>query len=561
MTAQENTALKPSSVNYNSIDHQNDEEYSTSSSESDSSVTINDEHDLESIVRDRLGDITIFMVATCLCVGSFLAAMDTSIVTTIFNEIGTEFESSNLSVWIMTSYMLSTSAVQPLYGKLSDIFGRKTTLISILCFFLIGSWFCGASNSMTQIGIARAIAGLGGGGLMTMASVVIHDLIPLRARGKYQSYVNMAQTVGTTLGAPLGGIINDTFGWRYCFYLNIPPCLFILYFYIYKLENYNLEKNTNAFDNLREKLQKIDFVGAGLMLIANISFVTGVSLGGNTHAWSDPLILALLISAVGFFISFGVYEFNFAKNPLVSQKMIKNRNVVAVCLNNFFLCSSTMTFGYLAPQFFMGVVGYNASSAGIWVLPRTMMVAIGCLIAGRYLSQTGRYKYFIVSVLSVHVLVSIGISSWKADTSILFELVCLNLEGLCFGCILVATMIALVADIHPSDTASATSMIFLCRSMGWLTGSTITAAILQVNLKSNLHKNLSGPKAAEIIEFVRTSISKLRDLDPEIQAVVIASLQFSIHRAYMYGVVCSVLCFISATLMRNCQLGSMPTKK
>ncbi|RCH78168.1 hypothetical protein CU098_003354, partial [Rhizopus stolonifer] len=180
---------------------------------------------------------------------------------------------------------------------------------------------------------------------------------------------------------------------------------------------------------------------------------------------------------------------------------------------------------------------------------------------GRYLSQTGRYKYFIVSVLSVHVLVSIGISSWKADTSILFELVCLNLEGLCFGCILVATMIALVADIHPSDTASATSMIFLCRSMGWLTGSTITAAILQVNLKSNLHKNLSGPKATEIIEFVRTSISKLRDLDPEIQAVVIASLQFSIHRAYMYGVVCSVLCFISATLMRNCQLGSMPTKK
>ena len=151
----------------------------------------------------------------------------------------------------------------------------------------------------------------------------------------------------------MGGIINDYIGWRYCFYLNLPPCLYILYIYWYKLENYNLEVGVRPMDNIKEKLEKIDFVGAVLLLIGNISFVTGASLGGNTREWSDPIIIALLSSAIFFFVLFGVFEYNWAKNPLVSRTLIKNRNVVAVVLNNFFLCSTTMTFTYLIPQYFM----------------------------------------------------------------------------------------------------------------------------------------------------------------------------------------------------------------
>ncbi|CEI88776.1 hypothetical protein RMCBS344292_03154 [Rhizopus microsporus] len=468
--------LRNQTIGYHTVD---------STDRGDEENRLRKQHDHEDVLKTRLGKITLPMVTTCLCIGSFLAAMDTSIVTTVFNEIGTEFKSSNLSVWIMTSYMLSTSALQPLYGKLSDIFGRKTTLVAILCFFLLGSWLCGAANTMTQMSIARAIAGLGGGGLMTMASVVIHDLLPLRERGKYQSYV------GTTIGAPLGGLINDTFGWRYCFYLNVPPCLFILYCYIYRLENYNLNQDTSAFSNLRKKLRSIDLAGAGFMLIANVCFVTSTSLGGNTREWTDPLVITLLITAIAMFILFGVYEVYWAKNPIVSKKLMKNRNVAAVCLNNFFLCSSTMVYIYLLPQFFMGVIGYSASSAGLWVLPRTAMVAAGCWVAGRYLGIKGKYKYFIITVMSAHMVTSIGMSTWTETSPLWFELICMNIEGLCFGCVLVATMVALVADIDHSDTASATSMIFLCRSMGWLSGGTITAAILQANFKTSLHKSLS----------------------------------------------------------------------
>ncbi|KAI9262018.1 major facilitator superfamily domain-containing protein [Sporodiniella umbellata] len=480
-----------------------------------------EQHDPEMIIREHLGNTTVNQVTLC----------------------------SNLSVWIVTSYMLSATALQPLYGKLSDILGRKTTLITILCFFLLGSWLCGAANTIGQMSIARALAGLGGGGLATMASVMIHDLIPLRNRGKYQSYVNMAQTVGNTLGAPLGGLINDTLGWRYCFYLNVPPCFFMLYFYFYRLENYGLQRDTRT-------LKEIDWVGACLILIANTTLVIGTSLGGNTRAWSDPWVLALLISSGLFFLSFGIYEFKIAKYPVISRNMMRNQNVISICFSNFFLCSSSMAFIYLAPQFFMGVVGYNASSAGIWVLPRTLMVALGCWTAGRYLGYAGRYKYFIIIMLLIHVCATVGMFSWKKDSPLLFQMVCLNMEGFCFGCVLVATMIALVVDLPYSDTASATSMISLCRSMGWLTGSALAAAILQANLKSKLYQEISGPEAVELIEFIRTSISKIRDLDFDIRAIVIRSLEFSIHRAYIYGVVCSVLCFLSALGMKNHSLGS-----
>ncbi|KAI9018647.1 major facilitator superfamily domain-containing protein [Phycomyces nitens] len=495
-----------------------------------------------------------------LCTGCFLSAMDSSIVTTIFNEIGTEFKNSNMSVWIMTSYMLSTSAVQPLYGKLSDIFGRKNTLVVILLFFLTGSWLCGAARTMVELSIARAIAGLGGGGLMTMASVAIHDLVPMRSRGQYQSYVNMAHTVGATVGAPLGGLINDMFGWRYCFYLNLPPCFFILYVYIYRLENYNLAV-LKSTETLKEKMRSIDFVGALILLTANVTFATGVSLGGNTHPWTDPFIIVLLVVAAISFIGFGIYEFYGAEKPLVSRELIKNSNLVSVVLNNFFLCSSTMGIGYLIPQFFMGVLGYNASSAGLWVLPRTAMVTIGCWVAGRYLAVTGRYKKYVVVFTVVHVGATVSHFLWTSSTPMWIRFVSMSVEGYCFGTLFVATMVALVADISQKENASATSMMFLCRSTGWLTGSTVTAAVLQGSLKRNLTNSIKGPDAAKIIEFVRTSITKIRTLPPDIQIVVLAALEQSIHTTFWYAIICSVGCFLVTFLfMKDCHLSSGKNK-
>lgn len=172
------------------------------------------------------------------------------------------------------------------------------------------------------------------------------------------------------------------------------------------------------------------------------------------------------------------------------------------------------------------------------------------------LGATGKYKNFLIGIIALQVPAAFGTYLRNDHTPLYIRLLCMNVEGFCFGNVLVATMVALVADIDHGDTASATSMIFLCRSIGWLSGSTITAAILQLNFKKNLNKTITGPEAAEIIEFVRTSITKIRTLAPEVQVVVISSLGQAIHSAFLHGVVCAILCFLAALCKRSCQLGN-----
>lgn len=170
-------------------------------------------------------------------------------------------------------------------------------------------------------------------------------------------------------------------------------------------------------------------------------------------------------------------------------------------------------------------------------------------------------KSFFVSTHMLQLAAAFGTCFWTVGTSNALRLLCMNVEGFCFGVGLVATMAALVADIVSTETALATSMMFLCRSTGWVYGSTITAAILQLCLKKNLNKTIKGPEAAELIRFVRTSITKIRMLAPDIQVVVIVSLEKAIRSAFAYGVICAVLCFITALYLRDCQLGSHPSKR
>ncbi|KAI9266563.1 major facilitator superfamily domain-containing protein [Phascolomyces articulosus] len=504
----------------------------------------------DQIYRDRLKEsgIGLGLITFCLCTGSFLAAADSTIVYTIFTQIGSEFKSSNLTAWIFTSYLLSSSALQPLYAKLSDVFGRKTILIVVNLFFFVGSAACGAAQNMLQLSIARAIAGLGGGGLMCLASVVIHDLVPTRQRGKYQSYVNMTQTVGAAIGAFLGGFINDTIGWRACFYINLPPGLFSLWVYSKRLPNYNTLTKGRLLD-------QIDIYGASILLVANTCFVIATSSGGNTREWSDPWVVTMLSISVSAFALFFTFELTWAKNPLMSPKMVKNRNVLGSCASNFFLWGTTMATGYLVPQFFMGILGYSPSSAGLWTVPRTIAVATGCWCVGRYIGATGRYKKYLMIVMAFDMLACLGMIMWgPTKDDLVFKFACMLVEGFGMGSVIVGTMISLVSDIDHEDTSSATSMIFLFRSTGFVCGSSICAAIVQASFKSFLEKNIQGPDAAKIIEFVRTSISEVWKLDPETQRIVLDALYLSLRRGFVYGFIMSVVAFIAIVIMKNCYL-------
>lgn len=197
---------------------------------------------------------------------------------------------------------------------------------------------------------------------------------------------------------------------------------------------------------------------------------------------------------------------------------------------------------------------YSPSSAGVWVLPRAAMVATGCYLAGCYLKIKGTYKHFLVTVMSFHVVACIATRSWNLSTPLWFNMLCMNLEGFIFGTVVVSTMVALVADISHSETASATSMMSMCRSSGWLLGSAISSAIMQSTFKSLLYEEIEGDQAVEIIEFVRTSITKIHTLSPEIQKVIVNSLLIAIKKTMVFGICTSLICFLCTLLLKNCKL-------
>ncbi|KAI8138134.1 major facilitator superfamily domain-containing protein [Fennellomyces sp. T-0311] len=448
------------------------------------------------------------------------------------SQIGSEFESANLATWIHSGYTLATLVTMPLAGKLSDTFGRKPILIAINALFLIGSIGCSIAQTFSQLIISRVIAGLGGGGLTLMANIIIHDLVPVNKRSQYQSYAGATQTLGVALGSSMGGVITDLLGWRYCFKINIIPFIWILYVYLFRLDNYNAPSFTTA--KLSEKLRSVDFLGAALLALANVSFATGLLFGGNTHDWDEPLIISLISMAILAFVLFGFYQVRWAKNPIISPATASNRNVCGASACMLFVCVASSAAICLIPQFFMGILKFTTSKAGLWAMVEAFPIPIGCSVAGQYIRYSGRFRNYIVLSASLYAVVLYCISRWMIlMIPFIAGIICIAIEGFLAGSAIVGSVIAVGTDIPQEEISSAMVVLTMCRFMGNLMGPAISSAVVQGNLKVLLLGRIDGPKAQELIRFIRTSISKVHILEPEIQDIVSDTLSKSLQKAFM----------------------------
>ncbi|KAJ8663867.1 hypothetical protein O0I10_000142 [Lichtheimia ornata] len=481
----------------------------------------------------ELGSVSIGILTLCLAVSAALPTLDVSICFTIMSEIGTEFEKAHLATWIHNSYILACMTTLPLAGKLADLFGRKPVLVVLTLLFLLGSYGCGISQNLAQIIVARAIAGFGGGGVTLMANVVIHDVISIDKRSQYQSFISMVQTLGIAVGSPLGGFITDTFGWRYCFKLNIIPLLFNAYIYFFRLNNYRTPSMVSNGTKIMDQLRSIDFLGVILLSAANSLLVTSFLFGGNTYEWDDPLTICLLIGSGLAFILFGLHQAYGTRHPLISHTLATNRNAVVTCAGMIFMCICESGLSYSLPQFFMGVLGFTTSESGLWTMAEALIVPVGCFTAGQYIRRTGYFKKFVFVIGALYVVGCGSSSQWMIRALPFFVgMFFVIIQGFSYGAILVSLFMSVARDLPGYEMASAMSIAVLFRYMGFSLGPASVAAIVQGNLKSLLTEKITGSDAEELIKFIRTSIRKTYTLSPELQEIVADALGKSLQKAF-----------------------------
>ncbi|PKS06820.1 hypothetical protein jhhlp_006896 [Lomentospora prolificans] len=459
-------------------------------------------------------------------IGIYLCAMDQMLTVASYAKIGSDLNALNSTSWVATAYFLTLTSFQPLYGKLSDIFGRKECLLFSYTVFGLGCLGCGLAQNMLQLCVSRAVAGIGGGGMNSVVSILISDIVPLRDRGVWQGYLNIIFAAGTSTGAPLGGLLADSIGWRWSFLGQVPLC--VIAFITVSLA-LHLPKKDHA--HWAEKVARIDFLGAALLVSAVVGLLAGLDAGSN-RGWSDRFTLAGLISAPILFALFILVEMRVASHPFAPGHIIFDRSLFACYLANFFGTTGQTACIFFAPLFFQAVQGLSTTDSGSLLVPCMICAVAASLGGGFIIRRTGRYFWITVAGYALLFFSAPPLMASIYAKSTWGVVAGLSLSALGAGSGITTTLVALLSNALPEDTAVVVACSYLFRSLGSSIGISISSAVLQNVLRSELLRRLGdGDAAREVEERVRKDMRAIADLPPAVAADVRESYRLGVGAA------------------------------
>ncbi|KAK6349224.1 hypothetical protein TWF730_009976 [Orbilia blumenaviensis] len=500
--------------------------------------------DEESLDEYR-SDVSLIAVLPSLLVGVFLAAMDNMVVASIYGRIGSDLNQLSQTSWIATAYLLTTTCFQPLYGKLSDIFGRKACLLFAYATFAIGSCWCGLARSMDELIVARAFAGIGGGGMTALVSIVVSDLVPLHKRGTWQGFLNVIYATGASSGAPLGGLMADGVGWRWAFLFQTPATLLAAFLV---LVNLNIpHRHPDANDRTTwQKFKRIDFAGAFTLVPAVLTLLIALDRGGNI-SWSDKTVMITAPISAVLFISFLLIEGFYASDPFAPPRIIFDRGLSSCYAVYFFSMAGFFAILFYLPLYFQAVMGLTAAESGLRMLPAIIGSVSGSLGSGIVMQKTG--KYYILTTAS-YVAMVFGCGLLVLYTGVVgrnFTAIgCgLAITGLGSGSGITTILVALIARSGSRDQAVSTAVSYLFRSLGSVVGVSVGSTLLQGSLRAQLRKELKGVvekgEVEEIVRKVTESLEYLKELRPEVRGIVVAGYEGAVRHPFVMSFICSIL--------------------
>ncbi|KAF5715724.1 multidrug resistance protein fnx1 [Fusarium mundagurra] len=500
-----------------------------------------------------LGRLILIMATAWF--GIFLGALDSTVIATLSAPIASEFNSLRLLSWLATAYLISNAATQPIAGRLTDIFGRRLGLILSNLLFAIGNLVCGLSTNHYSMIIGRIIAGVGGGGLISIATFLTSDLTPLRKRGIMQGIANLWYGAGAMLGAVIGGVFQDRteVGWRLAFLVQVPPSLLLIPI-IGVLVKVPPKQSDKSY------LARIDFLGVFFTCSFLILLLLGLNTGGNTVPWIHPLPLTTIPLSILCFAGFLWWEGK-AKQPIIPVALLRDRTVLAACSASLFISMLLMATTFYVPLY-LQVLGDSTTTAGLKFLPSPLGGSIGALGTGYLMAWTGKYRPFGVLGAVVLILGTVLFSLQDENSPKYLTSIALFFVGGGFSTVLTTATVSCLAAVDHSQQALVTSAIFLARSVGGTLGITMASAAYQSNLKEMLW-DIFGDKEGgpEEIQRILDGLDELKHLPEGWWHGVMATFMESFRIVWLMMVCWAVMALFSISLVKRHTLHSTMDRK
>ena len=443
--------------------------------------------------RDR--NFTLFGILLAL----FLGAIDQTIVSTALPSIVDDLGGLSRYAWVFTAYLVASTALVPIYGKLADMYSRKTIELWAISIFLAGSFLCGLAgefgplpligDGMNQLILFRAIQGLGGAGLFSLAFIIIADLFPPKVRGKYQGLVGAVFGIASVLGPLIGGLLTDhaggiipgVAGWRWVFYVNLPFGAAALWFVASRMP---------PLKPLGEK-GRLDLVAAALLILGLAPLVIALQLDRTAYPWSSPVTIGMLAFSAVMLAAF-VLRSLASRNPILDLRLFGNAVFRVSNLALFFQGAAFLATVAFLPLFMVNVVGVSATGAGLTLVPLSMGVVLGSMVAGQLVSYIGRYRLLILVGGAVMFVGVYLLTRLTPDATLLQVTLYMAIVGIGVGPSMPLYTLAIQNAVDPRKIGQATSASQFFRQIGGAVGTAVLGTVLSVTLATAFAENLAG---------------------------------------------------------------------
>lgn len=385
----------------------------------------------------------------------FLAALDQTIIATALPTIGRELGDLEHLSWIVTVYLLTSTAVTPLYGKFSDSYGRRVTMLIGIVIFILGSIACALAPTMFVLILARGLQGIGGGGLIALAQTIIADIVAPRERGRYQVYFASVFMTSSLLGPVLGGFFAEHLHWSVIFWINLPLGLVALAIAFHSL------KRLPRF----ERRHQLDLLGAFLLMAATVALLLALSWGGIRHPWASPQIFGLI---AGSLVLWGLFalRMKLAPEPLIPPSVLHNPVVRMATLSACFGMGTYIGLTIYLPVYFEAVRGLSASQSGLSLIPLMAGTVVGATLSGRTMAKVKHYKRLPTAGLLVAMAATGVLAAYGQSLSLVAVEIILAIVSIGLGTVLPVTMVTTQNAVAPHQMGTATGTANFFRSLG-----------------------------------------------------------------------------------------------